>query len=115
MNVTEVNLLKRRRLLETHGARRQQHHHRAFYGIRLLTTKDGTPTNAVYGFLNILLKLLGDEAPDALCVCFDLPAPTFRHEQYDAYKAQRKPMPDELATQMPILKDVLDAMKRAAL
>ncbi len=83
---------------------------RAFYGIRLLTTKDGTPTNAVYGFLNILLKLLNDENPDALCVCFDLPAPTFRHEQYDAYKAQRKPMPDELAVQMPILKEVLDGM-----
>jgi DNA polymerase-1 len=83
---------------------------RAFYGIRLLTTKDGTPTNAVYGFLNILLKLLNDETPDAVCVCFDLPAPTFRHEQYEAYKGTRKPMPDELATQMPILKSVLDAM-----
>ncbi len=83
---------------------------RAFYGIRHLSTKDGTPTNAVYGFLNILLKLLGEETPDAACVCFDLPAPTFRHEQYDAYKAQRKPMPDELAVQMPILKEVLDAM-----
>ncbi|NLT15379.1 MAG: DNA polymerase I, partial [Clostridiales bacterium] len=83
---------------------------RAFYGIRLLTTKDGTPTNGVYGFLTILLKLLNDEAPDALCVTFDLPAPTFRHEQYDAYKAQRKGMPEELAVQMPILKDVLDAM-----
>ncbi len=84
---------------------------RAFYGIRLLTTRDGTPTNAVYGFLNILLKLLSDEEPDAVCVCFDLPAPTFRHEQYDQYKAHRKPMPDELGVQMPILKDVLDAMK----
>lgn len=83
---------------------------RAFYGIRLLTTRDGTPTNGVYGFLAILQKLLNEESPDALCVTFDLPAPTFRHEQYDAYKAQRKGMPDELATQMPILKDVLDAM-----
>jgi DNA polymerase-1 len=83
---------------------------RAFYGIRLLTTKDGTPTNGVYGFLTILSKLITEEAPDALCVCFDLPAPTFRHEQYDAYKAQRKPMPDELGVQMPILKSVLDAM-----
>ncbi len=83
---------------------------RAFYGIRLLTTQDGTPTNAVYGFLNIFLKLLDEETPDAVCVCFDLPAPTFRHEQYEAYKAQRKPMPDELAVQMPILKEVLDAM-----
>jgi DNA polymerase-1 len=83
---------------------------RAFYGIKLLTTKDGTPTNGVYGFLAILQKLIGEESPDALCVTFDLPAPTFRHEQYDAYKAQRKGMPDELAVQMPVLKEVLDAM-----
>lgn len=83
---------------------------RAFYGIRLLTTKDGTPTNGVYGFLMILQKLLTDEAPDAVCVAFDLPAPTFRHEQYEAYKAQRKGMPDELAVQLPVLKEVLDAM-----
>jgi DNA polymerase-1 len=66
---------------------------RAFYGIKLLTTKDGTPTNGVYGFLTILQKLLNEESPDALCVTFDLPEPTFRHEQYDAYKAQRKGMP----------------------
>lgn len=83
---------------------------RAFYGVRPLSTRDGTPTNAVYGFLNILLKLLGEEEPDALCVAFDLKAPTFRHEKYEGYKAQRKGMPDELAAQMPILKDVLDAM-----
>jgi DNA polymerase-1 len=83
---------------------------RAFYGIRLLTTRDGTPTNGVYGFLMILQKLLADETPDAVCVTFDLPAPTFRHIEYDAYKAQRKGMPDELAVQMPVLKEVLDAM-----
>lgn len=83
---------------------------RAFYGIRLLTTKDGTPTNGVYGFLMILQKLISEEAPDAVCVTFDLPSPTFRHAQFDAYKATRKGMPDELAVQMPILKDVLDAM-----
>ncbi|MGE4485263.1 MAG: DNA polymerase I [Oscillospiraceae bacterium] len=83
---------------------------RAFYGIRTLSTKDGTPTNAVYGFLNILQKLLNDEQPEALCVAFDLRAPTFRHEKFEAYKAQRKGMPDELAVQIPILKDVLDAM-----
>jgi DNA polymerase-1 len=83
---------------------------RAFYGIKLLTTKDGTPTNGVYGFLAILQKLIGEESPEALCVTFDLPAPTFRHEQYEAYKAQRKGMPDELAVQMPVLKEVLDAM-----
>ncbi|WP_073078638.1 DNA polymerase I [Sporobacter termitidis] len=84
---------------------------RAFYGIRLLTTRDGTPTNGVYGFLMILQKLLTDETPDAVCVTFDLPAPTFRHEQFEAYKAQRKGMPDELAVQMPVLKDVLDALR----
>ena len=84
---------------------------RAFYGIRLLTTRDGTPTNGVYGFLMILQKLLTDEAPDAVCVAFDLPAPTFRHEQYEGYKATRKGMPEELAIQMPLLKNVLDAMR----
>jgi len=83
---------------------------RAFYGIRPLTASDGTPTNAVYGFVSILQKLIKDENPDALCVAFDLPAPTFRHEQFDDYKAHRKPMPEDLAVQMPILKDVLDAM-----
>jgi DNA polymerase-1 len=83
---------------------------RAFYGIRLLTTRDGTPTNGIYGFLTILSKLIHEEAPDAVCVCFDLPAPTFRHEQFEAYKAQRKAMPEELSVQMPILKSVLDAM-----
>ncbi|MBC5730847.1 DNA polymerase I [Pseudoflavonifractor hominis] len=83
---------------------------RAFYGIRPLTTKDGTPTNAVYGFVTILLKLLEEEKPDALCVTFDRKAPTFRHLAYEGYKAQRKGMPEELAAQMPILKDVLDAM-----
>ena len=84
---------------------------RAFYGIRMLTTKDGTPTNAVYGFLTILQKLLAEEQPDGLCVAFDLKGPTFRHEQYADYKAQRKPMPEELAAQMPIVKEVLDAMR----
>ena len=83
---------------------------RAFYGVRMLTTRDGTPTNAVYGFLTILQKLLEEEKPEALCVCFDRKAPTFRHLAYEGYKAQRKGMPDELAVQMPILKDVLDAM-----
>jgi len=83
---------------------------RAFYGIRMLTTRDGTPTNAVYGFLNILFKLLDEEAPEGLCVTFDRKAPTFRHLAYEGYKAQRKGMPDELAAQLPILKDVLHAM-----
>ena len=83
---------------------------RAFYGIRMLTTRDGTPTNAVYGFVNILLKLLEEEKPEGLCVTFDRKAPTFRHLAYEGYKAQRKGMPDELAAQLPILKDVLSAM-----
>jgi len=83
---------------------------RAFYGIRPLSTKSGMPTNAVYGFLSILQKLLAEENPDALCVAFDLKAPTFRHEMYTEYKAQRKPMPDELRVQLPIMKQVLDVM-----
>ncbi len=83
---------------------------RAFYGIRLLSTKEGLYTNAVYGFVSILQKLLNEESPDAVCVAFDLKAPTFRHEQFDAYKANRKGMPDELAAQLPLVKEVLDAM-----
>lgn len=83
---------------------------RAYYGIRMLNAPDGTPTNGIYGFLSILHKLLGEENPEALCVAFDLAAPTFRHKQYEGYKAQRKGMPEELAVQMPILKEVLDAM-----
>lgn len=83
---------------------------RAFYGIRQLNAPDGTPTNAVYGFIAILQRLLDEQKPDALCVSFDLKAPTFRHKQYEAYKAQRKGMPEELAVQMPILKEILDAM-----
>ncbi|MDR0905097.1 MAG: DNA polymerase I [Oscillospiraceae bacterium] len=83
---------------------------RAFYGIRSLNAPDGTPTNAVFGFIRILQKLLADEKPAALAVAFDRPEPTFRHEMSDAYKATRHGMPDELAVQMPIMKDVLDAM-----
>ncbi len=84
---------------------------RAFYGVsQNLTTRSGQPTNAVLGFLNILNKQLEDSKPDALCVTFDRKAPTFRHLAYEGYKAQRKGMPEELASQMPILKDVLSAM-----
>lgn len=83
---------------------------RAFYGIRLLSNREGLYTNAVYGFLMILSKLLDQERPDALCAAFDLAAPTFRHQEYEEYKAGRKPMPDELAVQIPVLKQVLDAM-----
>ncbi|MCL2248305.1 MAG: DNA polymerase I [Oscillospiraceae bacterium] len=83
---------------------------RAFFGVRSLNAADGTPTNGVYGFLAILGRILGEEAPDALCVTFDLPTPTFRHKLYAEYKAHRKGMPEDLAVQMPILRDVLDAM-----
>ena len=81
---------------------------RAFYGVsQNLTTRDGQPTNAVFGFLAILNKLLDECEPQALCVTFDRKAPTFRHLAYEGYKATRKGMPDELASQMPILKEVL--------
>ena len=80
---------------------------RAFYGIKLLTTKDGRYTNAIYGFLNILLNLLKEHSPDEVAVAFDLKAPTFRHKMYDGYKATRHGMPEELAAQMPVLKELL--------
>lgn len=80
---------------------------RAFYGIKLLTTKNGQYTNAIYGFMNILLKLEQSEKPDEIAVAFDLRAPTFRHKMYEGYKAQRKGMPEELADQMPLLKELL--------
>lgn len=80
---------------------------RAFYGIKLLSTKDGQYTNAVYGFINILNKLLEKENPDCVAVAFDLKAPTFRHKMYDAYKAGRHASPDELRQQFPILKQWL--------
>lgn len=84
---------------------------RAFYAVSAtLTTRAGQPTNGIFGFLNILNKLLEEEQPDALCVTFDRRAPTFRHLAYEGYKATRKGMPEELASQMPILKQVLAAM-----
>ncbi len=83
---------------------------RAYYGIRMLNAPDGTPTNGVYGFLAIWQRLMEQEKPDGVCVAFDVHAPTFRHEMSDAYKAQRKPMPEDLQVQMPLLKEVLDAM-----
>lgn len=86
---------------------------RAFYGImgsKMLMTPDGKYTNAVYGFLAILFKVLDDLKPEYIAVAFDLKAPTHRHKMYDGYKANRKGMPDELAEQMPIIKDILRAM-----
>ncbi|HOM03595.1 MAG TPA: DNA polymerase I [Acetivibrio sp.] len=84
---------------------------RAFYGLReLLVTSDGTYTNGIYGFLNIIQKFIEEEKPQYICVAFDLKAPTFRHNKYEGYKANRKGMPDELRVQVPLLKEVLDAM-----
>ena len=83
---------------------------RAFYGIKLLTTKSGYYTNAIYGFLNILLKLQDTCHPDGVAVAFDVHEPTFRHKQYADYKAGRKPMPQELRAQMPVLKELLIAL-----
>ena len=80
---------------------------RAFYGIRLLSNSEGLHTNAIYGFINILLKLIDAESPDGVAVAFDLKAPTFRHKMYSEYKAGRRPMPEELAEQFPLLKEWL--------
>ena len=84
---------------------------RAFYGIRPLSTRDGLYTHAVFGFLTTLLRLREEEKPDALCVTFDLHAPTFRHKAEESYKATRKPMPEELRVQVPVMKEVLDALR----
>ena len=83
---------------------------RAYYGVKPLTTRDGLFTHAIYGFLNILDRMEKEEQPEAVCVAFDLKGPTFRHLQYDGYKATRHGMPEELAAQMPIMKEVLTAM-----
>lgn len=83
---------------------------RAFYGVPELTNKEGMHTNAIYGFLNILFKIMEEEEPSHLLVAFDEKAPTFRHKMYDAYKGTRKPMPEQLREQVPVLKDILQAM-----
>lgn len=83
---------------------------RAFYGIRLLTNKKGVPTNALTGFMNIYFKLIKEEQPDRIAAAFDLKAPTFRHKLYDGYKGTRHAMPDELAVQMPLIKDILRSL-----
>ena len=83
---------------------------RAYFGVKPLTTREGLYTHAIYGFLNILERMEREENPDAVCVSFDLHGPTFRHEKYDLYKANRHGMPEELAMQMPVMKDVLRAM-----
>ena len=83
---------------------------RAFYGVKPLTTREGLFTNAIYGFLNILERMEREEQPEAVCVAFDMHGPTFRHLQYEGYKATRHGMPEELAMQMPVMKEVLKAM-----
>ena len=83
---------------------------RAFFGVKPLTTREGLYTHAIFGFLNILERMEKEEQPEAVCVAFDLHGPTFRHKMYDGYKATRHAMPEELAQQMPIMKDVLRAM-----
>lgn len=83
---------------------------RAFYGVPNLTNSEGLHTNAVYGFLNIMFKILDEEKAQYLAVAFDLSAPTFRHEMFDGYKGTRKPMPEELHEQVPVIKEVLKAM-----
>ncbi|MBQ7002114.1 MAG: DNA polymerase I [Oscillospiraceae bacterium] len=83
---------------------------RAFFGVKPLTTREGLYTHAIYGFLNILERMEKEEQPEAICVAFDLHGPTFRHLKYDGYKANRHGMPEELAMQMPVMKDVLRAM-----
>ena len=80
---------------------------RAFYGVRLLSTREGTYTNAVYGFFNIVYKLIEEQKPDAVAFAFDLHAPTFRHKMYEQYKGTRKGMPEELRQQMPLVKELL--------
>lgn len=88
---------------------------RAYYGIRMLTAPDGTPTNGIYGFLSILSRLREEFSPDAAAVAFDLHAPTFRHKLYTEYKAGRRPMPDDLRVQIPLLKELLGQMGIAVL
>ncbi len=83
---------------------------RAFFGVRPLNAPDGTPTNAVFGFINILQRLVEANHPDALAVAFDVHGPTFRHKRYDGYKAQRKGMPEDLVVQVPVLKELLDTL-----
>lgn len=84
---------------------------RAFYGLPALTNSEGLNTNAVYGFLNIMFKIIDEEKPDYLAVAFDVHQPTFRHEIYSGYKGTRKPMPDELMEQVPVIQKVLKSME----
>ena len=83
---------------------------RAFYGVPDLTNSEGLHTNGIYGFLNIMLKILDEEQPNYVAVAFDVSAPTFRHKMFEEYKGTRKAMPEELRQQVPVMKEVLEAM-----
>ncbi|MCX6356443.1 MAG: DNA polymerase I [Candidatus Aureabacteria bacterium] len=89
--------------------------YRAFYAIRDLRASSGEPTNAVYGFTTMLLKIMREQSPDAIAVVFDSPAPTFRHERFAGYKAHRKPMPEDLVAQLPVIREVVEAYRIAIL
>ena len=93
-------------LLDTNGLV-----YRAFFALPYFTTTDGRPTNAVYGFANMLLKVLEEERPDYIAAAFDKPVPTFRHKAYAAYKAQRERMPDDLRPQLALSKEILQALQ----
>ena len=98
--------MEKRRLFLIDGS---SYAYRAFYAIKNLTNSRGKPTNAVYGFTRLLMKLVREERPDYLAVAFDLPAPTFRHKEFAEYKAQRPEMPDDLQSQIPLIKEVISA------
>ena len=83
---------------------------RAYYAMSVFSTKDGLPTNGIFGFIKLVFKILEEKKPKYFAVTFDLHAPTFRHKMYDGYKATRKPMPEELVAQVPVLKELLAAM-----
>ena len=85
--------------------------YRAFYAIRALSTSKGRPTNAVYGVITMINRIVREHAPDYLGVAFDLKGPTFRHVKYGEYKAHRKPMPDDLVSQIPVIKQVISAYR----
>ena len=85
--------------------------YRAFYAIRALSTSRGEATNAIYGFVTMLRKLLQEEGPEYLAICFDRKEPTFRHDRFKDYKAHRKPMPEELIEQIPVIKEFIGAYR----
>src|SRR3989338_6906335 len=85
--------------------------YRAYYAIQGLSTSKGEPTNAIYGVIAMLRKIVEEDKPEYLAVCFDRKEPTFRHEKFEAYKAHRKPMPEDLVEQMPHIKEVLEAYR----